>query len=358
MSLAPLTVTGARISLVPLACDDANDIYRLCQDPAIMQWTTVPSPYSRDQAREFVEKVATAGWEKNEPHWAIRTVATNTLVGTLSMRIQSEDGTLDVGYWVGADSRGSGYATEALILAARVAFDTLNAPRLVWRSRVGNWPSWRVAWRLGFHAGKRGRQVENDKGEEIWEAFLEPDDTMEPAAPWDGPAAPAPVMGRRSGTSHTPGRSTRSPQELVSEFHSTYHMPNRVADGGEPTLDYDRVMMRMSLIAEEFSELIGAMWGPDARTLIEQAYQQAAEGDHATSDIVETADALADLVYVIYGMALESGIDLDAVLEEVQASNLSKLMPDGSVKRREDGKVLKGPNFFPPNIARVLHLDD
>ena len=141
MSLAPFTVTGARISLVPLACDDANDIYRLCQDPAIMQWTTVPSPYSRDQAREFVEKVATAGWEKNEPHWAIRTVATNTLVGTLSMRIQSEDGTLDVGYWVGADSRGSGHATEALILAARVAFDTLNAPRLVWRSRVGNWAS-------------------------------------------------------------------------------------------------------------------------------------------------------------------------------------------------------------------------
>ena len=56
-------------------------------------------------------------------------------------------------------------------------------------------------------------------------------------------------------------------------------------------------------------------------------------------------------------MAIESGIDLDAVLAEVQASNLSKLMPDGSVKLREDGKILKGPNFFDPNIARALGVD-
>ena len=47
-----------------------------------------------------------------------------------------------------------------------------------------------------------------------------------------------------------------------------------------------------------------------------------------------------------------------AVLAEVQASNLSKLMPDGSVKLREDGKVLKGPNFFPPNVARGLGIDE
>ena len=62
-------------------------------------------------------------------------------------------------------------------------------------------------------------------------------------------------------------------------------------------------------------------------------------------------------MYVIFGMAIESGMDLDSVLAEVQASNLSKLMPDGSVKLREDGKVLKGPNFFPPNVARGLGLE-
>ena len=72
--------------------------------------------------------------------------------------------------------------------------------------------------------------------------------------------------------------------------------------------------------------------------------------------MVEAADALADLVYVVYGMAIESGIDLDRVLAEVQASNLSKLMPDGTVRLRGDGKVLKGPGFFPPDVRRALGL--
>jgi len=54
---------------------------------------------------------------------------------------------------------------------------------------------------------------------------------------------------------------------------------------------------------------------------------------------------------------LVSSGNLDSVLAEVQASNLSKLMPDGSVKLRDDGKVLKGPNFFAPNIARGLGLE-
>ena len=128
-----------------------------------------------------------------------------------------------------------------------------------------------------------------------------------------------------------------SPMELVLQFHHTYSVPIRPFS--DPTLDYERMNMRMSLIAEEFAELMGAVYGPRARA------------------IIEAADALADLVYVVYGMAIESGMNLDSVLAEVQASNLSKLMPDGSVKLREDGKVLKGPNFFQPNIARGLGLE-
>ena len=141
-----------------------------------------------------------------------------------------------------------------------------------------------------------------------------------------------------------------SPMELVQEFHRTYSMPIRSFD--DPTLSYERLGMRMSLIAEEFAELIGAVYGKHARAIIE-----AATADDGERDVIEAADALADLIYVIYGMAIESGMDLDSVLAEVQASNLSKLMPDGSVKLREDGKVLKGPNFFAPNIARGLGLE-
>ena len=140
-----------------------------------------------------------------------------------------------------------------------------------------------------------------------------------------------------------------SPMELVLQFHHTYSVPIRPFS--DPTLDYERMNMRMSLIAEEFAELMGAVYGPRARAIIEVAT------DEGERDVIEAADALADLVYVVYGMAIESGMNLDSVLAEVQASNLSKLMPDGSVKLREDGKVLKGPNFFQPNIARGLGLE-
>ena len=162
-------------------------------------------------------------------------------------------------------------------------------------------------------------------------------------------------MSEKDTTASSVTTGAPSPMELVLQFHRTYSTPIRPFD--DPTLDYERVGMRMSLIAEEFSELMGAVYGPRARAIVEAATAEAVAADDGTRDVIEAADSLADLVYVIYGMAIESGMDLDSVLAEVQASNLSKLMPDGSVKLREDGKVLKGPNFFQPNIARGLGLD-
>ena len=163
-------------------------------------------------------------------------------------------------------------------------------------------------------------------------------------------------MSEQSVTASNTTGGAPSPMDLVMEFHRTYSVPIRSFD--DPTLSYDRLDLRMSLIAEEFAELVGAVFGKRARAIIEAATAEAAGADDGERDVIEAADALADLVYVIFGMAIESGMDLDSVLAEVQASNLSKLMPDGSVKLREDGKVLKGPNFFPPNIARGLGIDD
>ncbi len=71
-------------------------------------------------------------------------------------------------------------------------------------------------------------------------------------------------------------------------------------------------------------------------------------------DLVEVADALADIVYVAYGTAHVYGIDLDAVLDEVHASNMTKLGPGGRPVRRPDGKVLKGPDYRPPDVNGVL----
>ncbi|MDR6938720.1 putative HAD superfamily Cof-like phosphohydrolase [Arcanobacterium hippocoleae] len=146
-----------------------------------------------------------------------------------------------------------------------------------------------------------------------------------------------------------------NPESLVREFHETYNLPIYT---GTPSVDRERIDMRMALIAEEFAELVGAVYGKTAREKIERAYAEALQEDDHTRDVIETADALADLTYVIYGMALETAIPLTKVLAQVQASNMSKLGADGKPIYREDGKVLKGPGFFPPNIALALGLTD
>ncbi|PWL38226.1 hypothetical protein DKG77_08065 [Flagellimonas aquimarina] len=73
-------------------------------------------------------------------------------------------------------------------------------------------------------------------------------------------------------------------------------------------------------------------------------------------DLVEVADALGDMLYILCGTILEHGMQhkIEEVFEEIQRSNMSKLGTDGNPIYREDGKVLKGPNYFKPNIQGVL----
>ena len=71
-------------------------------------------------------------------------------------------------------------------------------------------------------------------------------------------------------------------------------------------------------------------------------------------DIKEVADALTDILYVTYGAGHAFGIDLDKCFEEVQNSNMSKLGKDGKPIYNENGKVMKGPNYFKPNISKIL----
>ena len=76
----------------------------------------------------------------------------------------------------------------------------------------------------------------------------------------------------------------------------------------------------------------------------------------AANDMVEVADALGDMLYILCGTILEHGMQykIDEVFQEIQRSNMSKLGSDGKPIYREDGKVLKGPNYFKPNIKEIL----
>ena len=72
------------------------------------------------------------------------------------------------------------------------------------------------------------------------------------------------------------------------------------------------------------------------------------------NDIIEVADALTDLLYVVYGAGHSWGIDLDKCFAEVQRSNMSKLGEDGKPIYNEKGKVMKGPNYFKPNLSKFV----
>lgn len=90
------------------------------------------------------------------------------------------------------------------------------------------------------------------------------------------------------------------------------------------------------------------------RSLLEEEYAEYVKAERSNS-IVDIADALADMVYVIAGASLEYGIDLDAVMLEVHRSNMAKVDEEtGKVIRREDGKILKPDGWKPPDVRGVL----
>ncbi|WP_129587637.1 bifunctional GNAT family N-acetyltransferase/nucleoside triphosphate pyrophosphohydrolase family protein [Actinomyces minihominis] len=347
--LAHLVVLlSERLVLAPVLPADTERVYTAAQSERFKRWLPwAAGRYTEEMAAEFTGTFVPSSWASGQPVWGIYPVqddgSKGQLAGVIDLRISGTD--REVGFWIHGDSEGNGYMTEACRLVLRAAFEQLGVARVLHIAEVGNEASRRIARNCGF-IPEGVRRVEDKKGHIVsqWQSAIVKSDWNRLVGDIDMagfPAVPpAEVL---------PGDR---PGDLVAEFHAVYGMPNRVEDGQEATLDFDRLQMRMSLIEEEVTELVEAVYGPRAGEILSDTFANLP--DEGVRDVVEAADALADLTYVIYGMALEAGIDLDRVLAEVHSSNLSKLMPDGSVKRREDGKILKGPNFREPKIAEVL----
>ena len=101
-----------------------------------------------------------------------------------------------------------------------------------------------------------------------------------------------------------------------------------------PSFSTDKInKLRFDLIKEELDELKVAL---------------------DNKDLLEVADALTDILYVTYGAGHAFGINLDECFDEVQNSNMSKLGDDGKAIYNDDGKVMKGPNYFRPNLSKFL----
>ena len=119
----------------------------------------------------------------------------------------------------------------------------------------------------------------------------------------------------------------------VEKFHDVFKIGNRyVPTAVVPENEY---MLRYNLIKEENEEYLEAV---------------------QNNDLIEIADALGDMMYILCGTIIEHGLQhkIEEVFDEIQRSNMSKLGEDGNPIYREDGKVMKGPNYFKPDFSKLI----
>lgn len=121
--------------------------------------------------------------------------------------------------------------------------------------------------------------------------------------------------------------------DAVKQFHKSFGLG--IEEKPTIALSNEKKHLRYNLMKEENEE-----------------YLQAALGN----DLVEVADALGDMLYILCGTMLEHGMQykIEEIFDEIQKSNMSKLGKDGKPIYREDGKVLKGPDYFKPNIKKII----
>ena len=123
------------------------------------------------------------------------------------------------------------------------------------------------------------------------------------------------------------------PINSVKKFHDAFNID--VSDSPTEDVPLDRIELRFKLMSEENKE-----------------YFEAAKN----KDLIEIADALGDMLYILCGTILTHGMQdkIEEVFNAIQDSNMSKLGEDGKPIYRKDGKVLKGPNYFKPNLKKIF----
>lgn len=121
--------------------------------------------------------------------------------------------------------------------------------------------------------------------------------------------------------------------QAVQEFHTAFAIG--YSENPRADLGIDKNLLRFNLMKEENEEYLEAV---------------------QNNDLVEIADALGDMLYILCGTIIEHGLQhkIEEVFDEIQRSNMSKLGEDGNPIYREDGKVMKGPNYFKPDFSTIL----
>ena len=186
--VAAPTLTDGVVTLRAHREDDVERCWEQCQDPISQAWTTVPIPYSRDDARRFVRDAMPGGWASDQ-EWGFAVEFEGSYAGTVSLRNES-DGRAEIAYGSHPDVRGRGVVERALRLLLDWGFAPEPGGRglqsVIWWANVGNWSSRKVAWRLGFSFDGTVRRWLPQRGALLdgWVGSLTRDDERQPRHAW------------------------------------------------------------------------------------------------------------------------------------------------------------------------------
>lgn len=172
---------------------DVDDMLGMGGDPETRRWTTVPVPFERRHAVEWVTEIVPAGWRDQTSYgWAIEAAApdgSRRFAGNVDVRLGPPP---DIGYALAPWARGRGVMARAVRLATRWCFDVGGLPVVHWSAHAGNIDSWRVAHATGFtfHGSRPLSQPQRGDLHDGWYASLRPDDEAVPRTTW----WPVPVL--------------------------------------------------------------------------------------------------------------------------------------------------------------------
>lgn len=182
-------ITAGRLHLRPPQPSDEDAIFGACQDPEIQRWTTVPSPYTREDARTWLSTTVPEQWASGTATtFAVLDATSGALLACVGFHGIDRD-TAEVGYWCAPEARGNGVMSEAVAALCRWGFAELGLARIEWLAGVGNWASRAVAEKCGFTIEGLVRGGIRQRGTRVdgWLGGLLKDDPMIDQRPRGGP---------------------------------------------------------------------------------------------------------------------------------------------------------------------------
>ena len=182
-STAP-TLTDGVVTIRAHRRDDVPGVLEQSQDPVSQRWTTVPVPYARADAEQFVDEMMPRGWA-DDTEWGFAVEHQGGYAGTISLRNEGQR-RAEVAFGSHPAVRGKGVMERALRLMLTWGFTEKDLATVIWWANKGNWASRKLAWRLGFSYDGTVRRWLPQRGEllDAWVGTLHSDEPREPRRPW------------------------------------------------------------------------------------------------------------------------------------------------------------------------------